>query len=150
MNPTILVAIITASASIVVAALSFVLTKAAERRDVLQQRKLSHYQDLLSAISDLAIDYVDKEKADFKFAKAVNTIALVAPQEVIAALMDFHSEIKYSNANKTMEAHDHKLRTLLLAMRKSLNLPFKDDPQTFNFHLIGSKPPKNTASKASR
>lgn len=122
--------------------MSFVLTKIAERRDVLQQRKLSHYQELLSAISDLAIDDVDKDQANLNFSRAVNTIALVAPQEVISALMEFHSEIKHSNPNRSLEAHDQKLRTLLLKMRKSLELPFKDDPKTFNFHLIGSKPPK--------
>lgn len=143
MNPTILVAIITASASIVIAALTFVMTKRAERKDVLQQRKLSHYQELLSAISDLAIDDIDKDEANLRFAKAVNTIALVAPQNVITELMNFHDEIKFSNTEKTLEKHDQKLKNLLLSMRKSLELPFKDDPKSFNFHLVGTKPNKN-------
>lgn len=140
MNPIILVAIIGALASIIIAASTFVLTKRAERKDVLQQRKLSHYQELLSAISDLAIDDVDKEEANLRFAKSVNTIALVAPQEVITELMNFHDEIKFSNTEKTLEKHDQKLKSLLLAMRKSLELPFKDDPKNFNFHLVGTKP----------
>jgi hypothetical protein len=142
MNPTISVAIITASTSIIVAAITFILTKRAERKDVLQQRKLAHYQELLSAISDLAIDDVDKEKANLKFARSVNTIALVAPQDVISALMTFHDEIKFSNHNRTLEKHDRLLKELLLAMRKSLELPFHDNPSSFDFHLIGTKPMK--------
>jgi len=55
MDPTVIVAIIGA-ASIMVASLSFWLTKHAERRDALQQRKLDHYRELLLAISDLAVD----------------------------------------------------------------------------------------------
>jgi hypothetical protein len=140
MNSAIYVAIISASASIIVAAITFVLTKRAQRKDVLQERKLAHYQELLSAISDLVIDDLDKTAANIRFARSVNTIALVAPQNVIDALMVFHDEVKYTNPNKTADAHDRKLRRLLLEMRKSLELPFKDDPGSFNFHLIGTKP----------
>lgn len=149
MNPTISVAIISAAASIIVAAASiivaaatFVLTKRAQRKDLLQQRKLVHYQDLLSAISDLAVDDTDKTEANLKFAKALNTIALVAPQSVITALMDFHDEAKLSDPNKSPDGHDRKLQILLLEIRKSLELPFKDKPDSFNFHLIGSRPKK--------
>ena len=139
MDTTIIVAIITASASVIAAALTFIFTKRAERRDVLQLRKLSHYQELLTAISDIAIDNSDNE-AGIRFAKSVNTIALIAPQDVITALMTFHDEIKSSNPNKTLKAHDEKLMELLLAIRKSIELPFKDDPKTFNFHLVGAAP----------
>ncbi len=142
MDTSVQVAIISASASIIVAAVSFVLNKRAERRDALQQRKLSHYKELLSAISDLAIDGVDKEEANIRFANAVNTIALVAPQNVITALMAFHDEVKFSNPDRSSEGHDKKLNDLLLSIRKSLELPFKDDPDTFKFHLVGAAPKK--------
>ena len=56
MDPTVIVAIIGAAASIMVASLSFWLMKHAERRDALQQRKLDHYRELLLAIPDLAVD----------------------------------------------------------------------------------------------
>ena len=85
MSPIVQVAIISASASIIVAAITFLLTKRAERKDALQLRKLKHYQELLCSISDLAVDDIDKTEANKSFAKAVNTIALVAPQFVIKA-----------------------------------------------------------------
>ena len=140
METGIIIAIISASASILVAALSFALNKWSERKNSIQQRKLAHYQELLYSISDLAVDGVDKDKANQRFANAANTIALVAPQYAIDALMAFHDEIKFSNPNHTQEGHDKALINLLLAIRKSLELPFKDDPKTFNFHLIGAQP----------
>ena len=140
METSIIVAIISASASIIVAALSFALNKRAERKAALQQRKVAHYQELLNSLSDLAVDWTDKEKANQRFANAANTIALVAPQYVIETLMQFHDEVKFSNPNRSQEGHDRALKELLLAIRKSLELPFRDDPQTFDFHLIGSSP----------
>ena len=140
METSIIVAIISAAASIIAAALSFALNKRAERKAALQQRKVTHYQELLNSQSDLAVDGTDKDKANQRFANAANTIALVPPLYVIEALMRFHEEAKFSNPNKTHEGHDRALRELLLAIRKSLELPFRDDPQTFDFHLIGSSP----------
>jgi hypothetical protein len=139
MDQTILVTVITGFVSISVAALSFYLTKRAERKDALQQRKLIHYQELLSSISDLANDGTNKVEADLKLAKSVNTIALVAPQSVINLLMEYYDEIRISNPNRTNENHDQKLKALVLAIRKSIQLPFDDDPDTFNFHLAGVK-----------
>jgi hypothetical protein len=95
---------------------------------------------LLSSLSDLAVDGTDKEKADQRFALAVNTIALVAPQCVIMALMDFHDEVKYSNPNKSPECRDELLKKLLLAVRKDIGLSKKDEKNKFVFHLIGSAP----------
>ncbi len=123
-----MVAIISASASVVVAALSFALNKRAERKAALQQRKLVHYQELLNSLSDLAVNGIDKDKANQRFATAANTIALVAPPYVIEALMQFHDEVKFSNPNKSQEGHDKALKELLLAIRRSLDLPFRDDP----------------------
>ena len=140
METSIVVAIISASASIVVAALSFALNKRAERITALQQRKINHYKELLDALSDIVVDGTNKEDAQQRFANAVNTIALVAPQSVVEALMRFHDEVKFSNPNRTEEGHDKALKVLLLAIRKSLKLPFGDDPKTFDFHLIGKSP----------
>lgn len=143
MDSAITVAIIAGAASIFVAALSFLLTKRAERQDALQQRKLEHFRELLLAISDLAIDGVDKEEANRRFARAANIIVLVAPPKVINALMAFHDEVKFSNPNQNAEGHDRKLKELLVAIRWSLQLPFEDEE--FDFHLIGSRPTKHNA-----
>jgi hypothetical protein len=61
METSIIIAFISASASIIVAAFSFVLNKRAERKAVLQQLRVTHYQELLNALSDLAVDGTDKD-----------------------------------------------------------------------------------------
>ena len=141
MDATVQVAIVSACVSVVSASWMLYLTKKAERRDRLQQRKLEHYEQLMTAISDLASDGVDQNAANERFNRAVNTIVLVAPQAVVQALMEFHDEIRVSNPTRTQEGHDKTLKTLILVIRASLDLPFSDDPVTFRFHLIGRKPP---------
>lgn len=131
---------ITVSGSILVAAVTFYLTKRHQLKVEWKHEKLNHYKVLLSVLSDLAVDGTDKEEANKRFALAANTISLVAPQYVITALMNFHDEVKFSNKNKSIERHDQLLKELLLAIRKDIGLSVKDDIKSFNFHLIGSAP----------
>ena len=138
MEITIIVSIIMVSGSIIVAALTFYLTKWHEIKVEWQKQKLNHYKVLLSSLSDLAVDGIDKDEANRRFSLAVNTIGLVAPQYVIKALMEFHDEAKFSNPNKSYERHDKLLKKLLLAIRKDIGLAKKGNPDTFDFHLIGS------------
>jgi hypothetical protein len=140
MNNTIVVAIITASASVIVAALTFYLTKRHELSVQWRGEKLNHYKLLFLALSDLAVDGTDKDDANKRFALAANTISLAAPQYVIDALMTFHDEVKFSNPNKSAERHDKLLNGLLLAVRRDIGLAKGDNGATFNFHLIGSAP----------
>jgi hypothetical protein len=144
MDKTIIIAIISVSGSILVAALTFYLTKRHQIKVEWQHQKLNHYKVLISALSDLAVDGTDKTEANMRFSLASNTIALAAPQYVIEALMDFHDEVKYSNPNRTIENHDKLLMNLLLAIRRDIGLAEKDNAETFKFHLIGSSPPNDT------
>ena len=145
MDKSVLIAIITVSGSIILAAISFYLTKRHQVRTEWQKEKLKHYKDLLTALSELVIDGYDKDQANVKFASSVNTIALVASQKVITALMNFHDEVKISNKNKSIERHDKLLKELLLNIREDISLSKKDNPDTFVFHLIGTNPEKNKA-----
>jgi hypothetical protein len=133
-------AAITVAGGIVAASVTFLLTKRHQLQVEWRHEKLNHYKVLLSALSDLAVDGTDKNKANMNFALAVNTIGLVAPQYVIKVLMDFHDEVKFFNPNKTPGRHDELLNLLIIAIRKDLKLAKKDNPSTFKFHLIGSKP----------
>lgn len=140
MDTSVFVAVITASGSILAGALAFYLTKRHQWKVEWQHEKLNHYKVLLSSLSDLAVDGIDKEGANQRFALAVNTIALVAPQYVIDALMNFHNEVKYSNPDKSAKRHDELLRKLILAIRKDIGLSKEDREDQFIFHLIGSAP----------
>ena len=140
MNDAVAVAIITGGASLLVAAVMFYLTKRHELAVQLRNEKLNHYKVLFSALSDLAVDGADKDDANMRFALAVNTIALAAPQEVIGALMAFHDEVKFSNPDPSSEAHDRLLKDLLLAVRRDIGLAKGDDVTSFSFHLVGGAP----------
>jgi hypothetical protein len=139
MDTTIIVTLITVSGSIMIAALTFYLTKKHEIKVEWQKQKLNHYKVLLSSLSDLAVDGIDKDEANMKFCLATNTIALVAQQYVINALMAFHDQVKFTNPNPSKEIHDRLLKELLLAIRKDIGLAKRDNQKTFDFHLIGSK-----------
>ena len=138
MSETIIVTIITVSSTILLASLTFYLTKRHELSVQWRNEKLNHYKVLFSSLSDLAVDGTDKNKANMNFALAANTIALAAPQYVIDSLMAFHNEVKFSNPDKSPDRHDKLLIGLLLAVRKDIGLAKGDNGSTFNFHLIGS------------
>ncbi len=140
MNETVIVAIITVSGSLVVAAVTFYLTKRHELTVQWRNEKLNHYKVLLSSLSDIAVDGTDKRDANRRFSLAVNTTALVAPQCVISAFMTFHDEVKFTNKNGTPERHDKLLKELILAIRKDIGLSKGDIDATFDFHLIESSP----------
>ena len=144
MDTSVVVSIVTAAGSLLVASATFFLTKRYQAKSEWQQKKLDHYRELLSAMSDTA-QKTDLHEAVKRFALAVSTICLVAPQHVIQALMELHDEIRLSNPNKSQEKHDECVRKLMLAIRKDIGLSGKDEPGTFNFHIIGVYP---TGSKS--
>jgi hypothetical protein len=146
MNATIIVAVVSASATIFAAALTFYLTKSHELAVQLRNEKLNHYKVLFASLSDLAVDGTNKNDANMRFALAVNTIGLAAPQYVINALMAFHDEVKFSNPQQSQGRHDKLLNDLVLAIRKDIGLAKGDDVGTFKFHLIGSRPNTNQKS----
>ncbi len=64
-------------------------------------------------------------------------------RSVIKALFEFQDQIHVSNQNPSPQRHDELLSKLLLEIRRSLELPFKDDPEEFHLRLIGGfKEPK--------
>ena len=71
MNEVVVVASIAAYASIIVAALTFLLTKRHGLAVQWRNEKMNHYQVLLSSLSDLAVDGTDKDDANMRFALAV-------------------------------------------------------------------------------
>lgn len=141
MDANIIAALITAFASVLAAALIFYLTKRHEMKVQWRNEKLNHYKVLLSSISSLGVDRIDKDEATMKLALAANTIALVAPQYVISALMAYLEELIQSRTkdrHNTLfkDRHNTLLRKLLLAIRKDIGLADGDNADNFNFLLI--------------
>ncbi len=135
METTVFVAIITAGASVIVSALSFVLTKKKEREAELRKQKLDSYTELLSALSDLTGNEVNIESKR-RFAHIVNHVWLIAPYSVIKALLDFLNETSDSNMlNLSQDRHDMLLTVLLHAIRQDLGIKSNNFDQNFEFRL---------------
>lgn len=139
MDSSILIAIISASGSILVAAFTFYFTKRYQTNSEWKKEKLEHYRKLLFALSDLAIDGKNKDKANQEFSEYCNTICLVASQDVIHQLMTLHDFLKLPIEKRDPEIEPTLINQLMIEVRKDIGLTRKDDINKFNFHLIGRK-----------
>jgi hypothetical protein len=134
MDTPVFVALISATASIVVAAVTFFLTKRKEREAEWRKQKLEHYREFLDALSG-TVGSDSTPEGQRRWARATNTIGLVASQEVLLSLRHFQDAIAISNPNPSLEAHDRALNQLMLAIRADLEITPKDNPETFSFRL---------------
>lgn len=82
MDTTILVAVISAAASLSVAAITFFLTKRKEREADCRKQELKRYRELLDALSGVVGSDATPEGRR-RWARATNTIGLVASQQVL-------------------------------------------------------------------
>ena len=134
MNTSVLVAVISAAASLAVAAITFWLTKQKEREAEWRQQKLEHYREFLDALSG-TVGTDSTPEAQRRWARAANIIGLVASQRVLAALREFQNAIARSNPNPLIKDHDLKLNQLMLAIRADLGVAPDDEPDHFSFRL---------------
>jgi hypothetical protein len=136
MLASIIVAAISAAASIIAAAVSYFMTKSKEREADWRKQKLEHYRELLEAISGIVEGDATPE-SQRRYAKATNVIGLVASQDVIIA-MERTRRASKRHAGWTVEEHDAALSALVLAIRRDLDVRPKDDPSTFRYKLWAS------------
>jgi hypothetical protein len=131
----IVVATISASASVGVAALSYFFTKYRERENDWRKQKLQRYSELIAATSGIVEGDVTPD-AQRLFAMCCNTIGLVASQTVIQRLNEFRESLWVPP--DPPDAHERKFRELILEIRRDLNVSPEDDVQTFTYHLFAS------------
>lgn len=139
----ILLSIIGIVGAVLTGSVGYLINKRFERREKWIDERIKHYKELLKSISDLADQTRDAEQSNQKFNVEMNTIALVAPQSVINAAMDFRMEISMENKNRTHEGHDIKLKRLVLEIRKDIGRNKNDDPKNFKYNLIGLRRPQD-------
>jgi hypothetical protein len=135
MNTGLEIAIVSAAASIVVAAASLVWNARQRRAEELRQLKVSRYTELLTAISDLVVHGLNAD-TQARYSSTCNIVALTAPTSVIKALYDYEDEIHLRNLQRSLERQTVLFSQLVLEIRHSLELPFKDD-SNFEFRLMG-------------
>ena len=105
MESSILVAMISAAAAVAAAAVSYTFTKRREREAEWRRLKLEHYREFVAALSGV-VGERSTAASQARYSDAVNTMALVAPEEVLRALYRFQDEIRVSNQSKSQQRHD--------------------------------------------
>ena len=123
-------AFVTAIATILVSALTFSLTKRAERQAIWRAKKLQYYEEFFAATSGI-VGGGKTDEAKARFSKSVNNLHLVGSPEVIVALHDLLAEIAESNANKSRLAHDRLWSALVWHIRADLDDRPSKDPSKF-------------------
>ncbi|MCE5322990.1 hypothetical protein LLG46_06710 [bacterium] len=125
---------------VAVPTLTYYFTRKKEIEADWRKRKLEHYNELLSAISDVAIDNNSRD-AHLRMAQAFNTVGLAAPQYVIDAFLAFWDGISNSKGHILKEEHDLLLSQFIRAIRRDIGILPIDEPKTFAFRLLGGPPP---------
>jgi hypothetical protein len=141
MDSTILVGGMSAVTAIVVAALSYAFNKRRERDAEWRKLKLDHYKEYVAALSGV-VGQRSTAASQARYSDAVNFMTLVAPPVVLRALYAFQDEIKMSNPNKSMIAHDATLTSLLHAIRCDVHPKAPDDGDIV-FRLVDAPQPED-------
>jgi hypothetical protein len=135
---SVLVAIISSGAALAVAAMTYAFNKKREREAEWRKVKLDHYREYMAALSAV-VGRRSNDMAQTRYSDAVNTMALVAPPDVLRALYAFQEEIRMSNANHSQANHDLRLGDLLRTIRQDVH-PKPPDDTGINFMLMDAPP----------
>ena len=146
MNTGLVVAIVSAAASVIVAAVSLVFNARQSRAQELRELKLARYTELLTTISDLAVHGLTAD-TQAKYSSACNTISLTASPAVIRALYEYEEELNIHNPRRTLERQRELFSKLVRELRRSLELPFEEEPD-FQFLLMGGLEIEGTPSSS--
>lgn len=138
---------ITVISAIIIAIVSSFVTNWFTRKTRLEAEwridKLKHYEQFVDSITEVFSNPKNFNKVHKRFARAYNSALLIAPQEVTDILNKFYrvhqdtfgKEMTKEEENKLVSDQKHRLKQLVLAIRKDMKITPKDDPATFQFIL---------------
>lgn len=136
-------AVITALAAglfaILVAVVTYVLTKKREHEADWRKARLEHYREFVAALSGV-VRGRSTPVAQARYADAVNALTLVAPPAVLKALYAFQDEISYRNTKRSDEKHDQLLAALLREMRLDIQPSGSASGGDIRYRLISVPP----------
>jgi len=118
--------------SILIASLTYYLTKGKEREAELRKEKLNFYIEFIASLTD-NLECEDNSDGGKRFARASNNLYLFSNTKVIQALKKFQDEIRATNLNRTVEGEAKMLGNLIKHMREDLGI--KDKSQN-DFDLV--------------
>ncbi|MGD0801519.1 MAG: hypothetical protein ABR906_09400 [Terracidiphilus sp.] len=100
-----------------------------------RKMKLEHYAEYVAALSG-TVHHPSEETIKRRYSDAFNSMALVAPLDVMAALYALNDETKKNSQEKDFKKYEILLSSMMRAMRNDCHPKNpKDDPE-FIFHTI--------------
>jgi len=133
--------------AIVVAIITYVLTRRREREADWRKLKFGQYQEYLLALSGI-VEGRSTPEAQARYSDAFNSMLLVASAPVLRALQDFQNENRCSNPNRSPEKHDRLLNVLLRAMRADMLPNGARDLEELQVYLITVPPCQEAGDRA--
>ena len=105
--------------------------------------KLKHYKQFLDSITEVMSAPQDFNEVHKQFARACNSVLLIAPQQVTDLLFEyyrahqdtFHQEMTAEEEREYVSDQKRRLKLLVLAIRKDMRITPSDDPDTFQYML---------------
>jgi hypothetical protein len=125
------------AAAIVVAVLTYVLTKRKEREADWRTVKLELYKEYINAVAGIPEGRMTPE-SEMRYHDACNTIGLVASPAVLAAVQAFQAEISPVNSARTEASHDEKYANVVNALREDLMGRRQRKGNALNFYMIST------------
>lgn len=136
-NAPVVVAAITAASAIVVAAVTYFLTRKREREAEWRKLKLERYREFVAAFSGITGNAVTPDGRQ-RFAYAINDLALVAPPEVLRLAYALMSVV--NGPGRTEQGYNAALSALFRALRKDAHPELPDEPD-IAFQLFSANGP---------
>ncbi|MBT1538363.1 hypothetical protein B7R78_0014950 [Ralstonia solanacearum] len=125
MGSSIFATIATGLFGLLVAVVTYALTKKREHEADWRKAKLEHYREYVAALSGVVQGRAVTPDAQARYADAVNALTLVASPAVLTALYAFQDEISYRNTQRSIERHDQLVNVLLREMRHDVRPPMR-------------------------
>lgn len=110
---------------ILIASITYYLTKIKEQESEWRKEKLKIYIEFIESLSWIT-DCEWSYENDIKFAKCCNNLYLFAPLKVLSALKIFQKEVAITNTNKSFEKYTQTLGNLISEIRKDIKIKWKN------------------------
>jgi len=132
MDTTVVVSVIAAASGVIVAAVSYFLTKKREREADWRKYKYEQYKEFMVSISGIVAGDSTPE-GNRVFARACNTLHLIGSRGVLVALHAYQDEVASSNPSHSAAKESEMLSKLVWEVRKDLEIP--GTPQSSDFSV---------------
>ena len=132
MNTSVIVAVISAAASVIVAAISFYFTKKKDREADWRKYKFEQYKEfLLSMSGNVGADRTPEGQQSFS--RACNALNLIGSRGVLVAL---HALLEGAGSpNRSLAVHDALLSKLIWEIRQDVGIPGTPEASEFSARL---------------